>query len=217
MVGTRRWGAILVVAALAVSGFAVSATADASSESGFLSKINAERTAKGLAPVEMESGLRSYARTHSQFMADGKCSGDANICHSTEAQLKKAAGSGWTKIGENVGRGGSVDSLHKAFMDSTGHRNNILDKAWTHVGIGTLYANDKLYVTVVFMAKGKPKAPKESAPKDSAPKESKPKATTTTTTIPPTTTTTLVVGPDKPVTPGESCVSVARLWWTCHN
>lgn len=168
--------------------------------------------------MEMDSGPRSYARTHSQFMADGGCPDGANICHSTEAQLKKAAGSGWSKIGENVGRGGSVDSLHKAFMNSAGHKANILDKAWTHVGIGTVYANDKLYVTVVFVARGtsKPPAPKEPAP----PKESEPKpttTTTTTTTLPPTTTTTLVVGPDKPVTPGESCVSVARLWWTCHN
>lgn len=199
-----------MLAALVVSIVAGTAVADSSSEGGFLAKINAERAAKGLGPVEMESGLRSYARTHSQFMADGKCADGANICHSTADQLKSAAGSGWSKIGENVGRGGSVDSLHQAFMDSAGHRENILDPAWTHVGVGALYANDRLYVTVVFMAKGQASKPKPE-PKP------EPKPTTTTTTIPPTTTTTLVVGPDKPVTPGESCVSVSRQWWMCHS
>lgn len=215
MLGRRRWTAIIIVAALATAGFSVAAAADASSESGFLAKINAERSRQGLGPVEMHSGLRAYARTHSQFMADGNCPDGKNICHSTAAKLKAAGGTGWSKIGENVGRGKSVDSLHDAFMASAGHRKNILDPAWTQVGIGTLYANDKLYVTVVFMAKDKAKA--TTPPKDPAPSKPKPKPTTTTSTVPPTTTTTLVVGPDKPVTPGESCVSVSRLWWTCHN
>ena len=66
-----------MLAALVVSIVAGTAVADSSSEGGFLAKINAERAAKGLGPVEMESGLRSYARTHSQFMADGKCADGA--------------------------------------------------------------------------------------------------------------------------------------------
>lgn len=201
-----------MTAALVVSIVGGTAVADSSSESGFFAKLNAERAARGLGPVEMESGLRSYARTHSQFMADGNCPDGANICHSTADKLKGAAGTGWSKVGENVGRGGSVDSLHKAFMESAGHRENILDPAWTHVGVGTVYANDRLYVTVVFMAKGKASKP---TPKPEASPE--PKPATTTTTIPPTTTTTLVVGPDKPVTPGEACVSVSRQWWMCHS
>ncbi len=214
MRGRKRWTAILVVATLAVSVWGGTAIADSSSESGFLAKINAERASRGLGAVEMNSELRSYARTHSQFMADGKCPDGANICHSTSDQLKGAAGHGWSKLGENVGRGGSVDSLHQAFMDSAGHRDNILDPEWTEVGIGALYANDRLYVTVVFMAKGTASTPKPD-PKP-APKPTT-TTTTTTTTLPTTTTTTLVVGPDKPVTPGEACVSVSRLWWMCHD
>jgi hypothetical protein len=27
----------------------------------------------------------------------------------------------------------------------------------------------------------------------------------------------LIVGPDKPVTPGESCFTATRLWWMCHD
>jgi hypothetical protein len=25
------------------------------------------------------------------------------------------------------------------------------------------------------------------------------------------------VGPDKPVTPGESCLAATRFWWMCHD
>ncbi len=219
MLGRKRWLLISVVAALTVSGIATTAGADASSESGFLAKINSERAAAGLGTVQMEGGLQGWARQHTQFMIDGGCADGKNICHSTSAQLQAAAGTGWSKLGENVGRGGSVDSLHGAFMASAGHKKNILDKDFNYVGIGTATNGDGvLYVTVVFMAKGSTSAPQPSAtttPKPAA--TTTPKPTTTTTTLPPTTTTTLIVGPDKVVTPGESCPVVTRLWWTCHD
>lgn len=220
MLGRKRWQSIAFIAALAVGGLASTAGADASSEAGFLAKINASRAAAGLGAVKMESGLQSWARQHTQFMIDGGCADGQAICHSTSAQLQAAGGSGWSKLGENVGRGGSVDSLHKAFMESDGHRRNILDKDFNYVGIGTATSGDgRLYVTVVFMAKGSSSSsqpPATTTPKP-ATTTPKPTTTTTTTTLPPTTTTTLIVGPDKAVTPGESCPSVTRLWWTCHD
>ena len=173
--------------------------------------VNAERAKQRLQPLAWDGGVAGIAREHSRQMARQKFFAHQDPRGRTVVDRASAGRvRGWSKIGENVGRGGSVDSLHQAFMDSAGHRENILDPAWTHVGVGALYANDRLYVTVVFMAKGQASKPKPE-PKP------EPKPTTTTTTIPPTTTTTLVVGPDKPVTPGESCVSVSRQWWMCHS
>ena len=153
------------------------------------------------------------------------------IYHSTGDELKAAAGAGWSKLGENVGRGGTVDSLHKAFMASPGHKANILGD-YNYAGIGTASSDGVLYVTVVFMKKGGGPTTTTTAPattttttttKSTTTTTSKstttttPKSTTTTTTIPPTTTTTLIVGPDKPVTPGESCLAATRFWWMCHD
>ena len=147
------------------------------------------------------------------------------IYHSSSDELKAAAGSGWSKLGENVGRGGTVDSLHKAFMDSAGHKANILGD-YNYAGIGTASSDGVLYVTVVFMKKGGGSTTTTTAPaattttKAESTNTTKPKTTTTTTTttIPPTTTTTtLIVGPDKPVTPGESCLVATRFWWMCHD
>lgn len=165
----------------------------------------------------MDGGLQSYARAHTEdMMAAGA------IFHSTSAELQSAAGSGWTKLGENVGRGGTVESLHSAFMASPGHAANILGD-YNYVGIGTGNKDGYLYVTVVFMKKGgTSSAPTTTAPVSGGtnpPKSSSGSGaeSTTTTTVPPTTTTTLIVGPDKPVTPGVSCYSATRDGWICQD
>lgn len=221
---------MVTVIALAITGVAASAVADSGSEQGFLSKINSERAAKGLGSLKMDGGLQSHARKHTADMIAAGA-----IYHSTSAELKAAAGSGWSKLGENVGRGGSVSSLHSAFMNSSGHRANILGD-YNYAGIGTDTKDGVLYVTVVFMKKGstqpapttttttaQPTTTQATATDSKAPAPKQQQAsvnaepTTTTTTIPPTTTTTLIVGPDKAVTPGLSCVDATRFGWTCHD
>jgi len=219
MLGKRKWLPIVLLASLATVSLGLSAVADSASEAGFLAKINASRAANGLAALSVDGGLRNHARNHTQDMIDA-----GEIYHSSSDELKAAAGSGWSKLGENVGRGGTVDSLHKAFMDSAGHKANILGD-YNYAGIGTASSDGVLYVTVVFMKKGGGSTTTTTAPaattttKAESTNTTKPKTTTTTTTtIPPTTTTTtLIVGPDKPVTPGESCLVATRFWWMCHD
>ena len=216
----KRWLSALVVALFATIGLGMSAMADTTTEAGFLAEINASRAANGLAPLGVDNGLRTHARNHTQDMIDA-----GEIFHSTSAELWAAGGSGATQMAENVGRGGTVSSLHTAFMNSSGHRANILGP-YNWVGIGTDTSEGVLYVTVVFMASGSstttttttsPPAT-TSTTKAPAPQPTTTAATTTTsTTLPPTTTTTLIVGPDKAVTPGVSCVDATRFWWTCHN
>lgn len=229
MLGRKRWLSIAIVAAMATIGLGLAAGADSATEADFLAQINSTRSSNGLGPLTVDGGLRSHARNHTQDMMDAN-----QIYHSTSAELKAAAGSGWSKLGENVGRGGTVSSLHQAFMNSPGHRANILGE-YNYVGIGTGTKDGVLYVTVVFMQKGATTttttAPPQtttteastttttaSTPTTKAPAEpTTTAAPTTTTTVPPTTTTTLIVGPDKPVTPGESCLEATRFWWMCHD
>jgi hypothetical protein len=154
------------------------------------------------------------------------------IFHSSSSQLGAAGGSGWDRMGENVGRGQTPSSLHQAFMDSSGHRANILGD-YNYVGIGTGTKDGYLYVTVIFMKKGATSAPATTTTTVSdspgtteaaSPGATKPKPTTTTaapatttTTLPPTTTTTMIVGPDKAVVPGEACVEAGRFGQLCHD
>ncbi len=213
---------------VAVVGLGLAAGADSATEADFVAHINASRAAEGLAPLSLDDGLRSHARNHTQDMMDAN-----QIYHSTSDELKAAAGTGWTKVGENVGRGGTPSSLHQAFMNSPGHYANIVgDYNWVGVGTGT--KDGTLYVTVLFMKKGSTapttttQAPTTTQPppatttSGASPTTQQPAptttvASTTTTTPPTTTTTTLIVGPDKPVTPGESCLAATRFWWMCHD
>jgi len=153
----------IVFVALIVMTIGLALPAQAGSEGSFLSKINASRAASGLAPVSVHSDLVPDARAHSaQMMAAGE------IYHTSPLS---AVASGWEALAENVGAGPSVDSLHAAFMASSGHRRNILGD-YNYVGIGVSQSDSgQLWVTVIFMRKGAP------APA--------PTTTTTTTTTPP--------------------------------
>jgi hypothetical protein len=224
MLGKRRWISILLVIFVS-AGVGLAAAADSGTESEFLSLINATRADNGLAPLEVNGGLQSHARNHTQDMIAA-----GEIYHSSDAELAAAGGSGWSRIGENVGRGQSPSSLHSAFMGSPGHKANILGD-YNYVGIGTDSADGYLYVTVVFMKKGETAPPTTEAaqpspeppPPSDTPDTTVAASTTTTTTIATTTTTiattttTLVVPPDRAVAPGQSCLAADRWSQLCHD
>lgn len=224
---------MLLVATIGLLTAGVSASADSGTEGEFLAKINATRESAGLGPLVVDKGLRSHARNHTDDMIAA-----AEIFHSSSGELKAAGGTGWDKIGENVGRGQTPSTLHQAFMDSAGHKKNILGD-YNFVGIGTGSSNGYLYVTVVFMKKGSTAAPttttapdepttteagatestvaEKPAAKTPEPTTTTTIAATTTTTLPPTTTTTLIVPPDRAVTPGQTCIEATRYFQICQS
>ena len=143
MQGKRYRLVSIAVASLLM--LAIPAGADSGTEDEFLAKINATRSAHGLEALQIEGGLRSHARSHTLGMMDAGL-----LYHSSSDELTAVGVEGWERIGENVGRGQSPTSLHNAFMQSSGHRANILGD-YNYVGIGTGTRNGYLYVTVVFM------------------------------------------------------------------
>ena len=151
----------LVVVSLSLLALTPAVAADTETEAEFLSKINATRAAHGLGALQVDNALRSHARSHTANMVTA-----GEIYHSSEAELTTAAGTGWSGIAENVGRGQSPTSLHDAFMASPGHKKNILG-GYSHVGIGTDTSGGSLYVTVVFVGRGDSRAT-NSPPTDSS-------------------------------------------------
>ena len=115
-----------------------------------LALINKNRTAQGLAPYTLSSGLNSSAAAHNQVMASGcglshQCPGEAAF-----GDRETSAGVHWTSAGENIGEGGGVGSsdagiaasavgLNQMMLDEKarddGHRKNILSSSFTRVGI----------------------------------------------------------------------------------
>lgn len=106
--------------------------------------INRARRKKERRPLDLRARLSDVARDHSRRMK-----GAGTIFHST---LSKTVGSfAWRVAGENVGVGPSIESLHTAFMNSPGHRANVLYRDYDRVGVGVVRAGDTIYITILFL------------------------------------------------------------------
>jgi hypothetical protein len=115
----------------------------AGSESEFVSRTNGARASYGVRAYAVRSDLTSVARRQAARMA-----AQHTIYHNPNLGSEV---SGWRSVGENVGMGPSVSSIHSAFMNSSSHRSNILSTTFTEVGIGTATGSDgKIYVSEVF-------------------------------------------------------------------
>ena len=128
------------------------------SERAFAKKNNTARVNAGLGKLRLDPELSRVAVKHTKEMvqaADGSIGAD-DLFHSTTDQLKRRITGDWTLIGENVGVGGTVGSLHEAFMNSPLHKANMLNGAFKHVGVGVAKKGDKMWVTVIFSAGGDP-------------------------------------------------------------
>lgn len=118
------------------------ASALTSDESQFVSSHNSIRSGNGLGSLSVASDLVSVARRHSARMAAA-----GSIWHNPNLGREVT---GWQVVGENVGMGPSVPDLMDAFMNSPGHRANILDRVYRQIGVGVTVADGTIYVTVVF-------------------------------------------------------------------
>lgn len=94
-----------------------------------LNKTNAARVAAGLAPVSGDASLDAVAQSCSQTQAANNA-----MAHCTGFQNKYPGG--WTSAAENVAMGQSVEAVVDAWLNSPGHRANILRPDATHLGIG---------------------------------------------------------------------------------
>lgn len=136
------------VGALALHGLVPASASPAGEESCFLSAINAARSAAGAAPLSIQGDLLRISRAWSQTMATA-----GQLFH--DPNLTKLAPSNWQALGENVGTGPTCDSIAQAFMNSPEHRRNILDPAFTTVGVGVVdSAGGTVWVTEDFMGTG---------------------------------------------------------------
>lgn len=116
------------------------------SERGFARKMNAVRSARGLGKLSLDPEISKAARVHTNEMIN------QNTLHHTSSTNLRNRVTNWVILGENVGVGSTVSSLHDAFMNSPAHRDNIEHSAYKHVGIGARSANGRLWVTVIFEA-----------------------------------------------------------------
>jgi uncharacterized protein YkwD len=166
-----RAAAAMVVLLLAGVAPAVATPASASpdnpaaDEARFVSLLNQTRARGGLPPLTVDNRLTPLARDWAEHMANGGCADGRRICHADP--ISAGLDAPWVKLGENVGVGPSVDAVMDAFIKSAGHYANIMDPAFTRVGVGVVWVDGAMYTTHRFMRlSGDPsiEAPRQESP-----------------------------------------------------
>jgi hypothetical protein len=181
--------ALVVAATLAVFSPPAGAVNDPGAEGDFVARTNALRASKGLGGLSVNGTLAAKARNWAEHMA-----AVGGISHSN---LTDGVPGDWKRLGENVGRGPSVDSIHNALVASPEHYANLTDPGFQSIGVGVVNANGTYYVAEVFMESASQPAPSAPAPRAATPSSghtrSAPPAPTAppTTTLPPTPSTTV--------------------------
>ena len=123
------------------------------SERAFVRKMNAARADEDKPRLRLDPEMSKVSKVHTRAMAR-----EESLYHTPSAVLSKRV-TNWVLLGENVGVGGTVSSLHEAFMNSAAHRANIMLKQFKFVGVGVKRSGDRMWVTVTFEAKSNPGSP----------------------------------------------------------
>jgi len=148
-----------LIAGLVLAAFMPAGTAGAAcyssnrKERAFASKLNLARRAAGRPSLRLDPQLSKAAKVHTREMVN------RNLLYHTPSDALRRRVTNWYELGENVGVGSTVTSLHSAFMNSPAHRSNILYSNFRYVGIATGKANGRLWVTVIFESRADPGSP----------------------------------------------------------
>ncbi len=121
-------------------------------QDGAVNSVNGHRTAAGLVPLAADSRLTSAAQSHANDMANRRVMTHTGSDRSNAGQRIAVHGYGATMWAENVaaGQATAADAVN-AWMNSSGHRANILNKQLVNIGVAAATgSNGVTYWTMVF-------------------------------------------------------------------
>lgn len=112
--------------------------------------VNAERASYGLPALSIRADLCQYARVKSQDMHDSGYFSHTSPNYGSPFDMMKSFGITYSHAGENIAMGYSTpEAVVSAWMNSEGHRANILSASYTELGVG--YVADGGYWTQWFV------------------------------------------------------------------
>lgn len=105
--------------------------------------VNEQRRAYGLAPVELSEELCVKARVKSQDMAQNRYFDHNSPTYGSPFDMMRALGVTYRYAGENIAMGYSTpEAVVNAWMNSEGHRANILNANYRTLGVGYVAAGN---------------------------------------------------------------------------
>lgn len=117
--------------------------------------VNVERQKQGLGKLSLNAKLSNVATLKSQDMINKNYFNHTSPTYGSPFDMMKQFNISYKTAGENIAKGQKTPAeVVKAWMNSQGHRENILNKNYTEIGIGVAKdANGTLYWTQMFIGK----------------------------------------------------------------
>lgn len=117
-------------------------------EQEILDLINLKRTANGLSALKIDNELQKVARIKAQDMVDNNYFSHTSPIYGSPFDMIKKFGISYKTAGENIAGHSSNSGAVEAWMNSSGHRANILNNNYSYTGIGVATSSKygKIYV-----------------------------------------------------------------------
>lgn len=114
--------------------------------------VNIERQKEGLQPLVASSELSNVARKKSEDMAKNNYFSHTSPTYGSPFEMMKQFGIKYNTAGENIAKGQlTAQSVVNAWMNSSGHRANIMNPSFNKIGVGHYKsANGTNYWTQMF-------------------------------------------------------------------
>ena len=114
--------------------------------------VNIERAKEGLSPLSFSDELSKVARAKSQDMAAKNYFNHVSPTYGDPFAMMKSFGISYRTAGENIAKGYySAESVVNGWMNSSGHRANILNGSFNKIGVGyAVGKNGTPYWTQMF-------------------------------------------------------------------
>ena len=113
---------------------------------------NVERTKAGLPALKLDTALSNVARKKSEDMKNKGYFSHTSPTYGSPFDMMKQFGISYSSAGENIAQGQrSPQEVVQAWMNSEGHRANIMNRSFTHIGVGHVASGN--YWTQMFIGK----------------------------------------------------------------
>lgn len=120
-----------------------------------LELVNQERAKVGVAPLSFDEKLNELANLKSKDMIDNKYFSHESPVYGSPFDMMKNNGVTYYSAGENIAYGQTTpEKVMDSWMNSEGHKKNILSSSFNYIGIGVQYdSNGVPYWTQMFIGR----------------------------------------------------------------
>ena len=119
-----------------------------SNEQEVFNLINKQRTNNGLSNLKIDSEVQRVARIKAQDMVNNNYFDHNSPTYGTPFEMLKSFGISYKSAGENIAGNSSNSGAVNAWMNSSGHRANILNENYNYTGIGIVNSPKYGYIYV---------------------------------------------------------------------